>query len=562
MLITVKELLELKDIDELKLVAGSEGIENEIKNTIITDNPDYFDLLVSGDVIITTGYPFFVNKEDIDFQINTIKMLSKANCAALAIKSKKYFEKMPKAILDTAELVGFPIIEIPKEVSLTEVDNIIKKEIGRDNESLLEKSLEVHTKLMKALFGGIDKIVEEIVGLIENPVAIVDLNWKVLAHKTDKKLKEDIKLYNGKKLFFKEHIDKFDFEEMNNKGYLIIKYRISKDENINCFIYPIHDKERMHGYIVIWEISKKFGEIDHFTLEKATEIFAFDMKKTRELENKKNRIRDNFFEDLIAGKLKAVSITTNLAEIYGIDLRKSYACVVVKIGVNLDDEFTMEERTDYKYYIDQVIQSAYRVSENHKSNIMHIYKGNYVILFLPIKKSEDGVERKAFSKTFGEEIYKEVTKKLTDTQITIGIGKDYDNILNLSDSFNEALEVISLSRKILTEEKVLHFDDYTVYNFLESNIPIANLEKFYKTVLSDLVDYDSRNDSELVNILEEYFKNQGNVSLTAKNMYIHRNTLISKLNKISDILNVDLDDSEKILELQLAIKTMKILRIP
>lgn len=559
--ISVKQLIELNKRNGLKLVAGSKGIDNTIKNTIITDNPDYYDLLNSGEVIITTGYPFFVNKDDIEFQINTIKMLAKKDCAALAIKSKKYFDQLPINILETAELVGLPIIEVPINMTLTQVDNMIKKEIGLDRDSLLSRTLEVHNKLMEATFGGVDRIIEEIVSIIDNPVAIVDLDWRVLSYNTDKEQKINLKLYTGKKLFFKSSIESLQLDKISEKGYLDIDYKINKDETINCIIFPINDREQIHGYILLWETNKKLQELDLIALERASVIFALDMKKTKELENKKNKIKSNFFEDLIAGKLKDVTTTTNLAELYGMDISKSYACIIVKVGLSLEDNSTSVNRINLKKSIDLVVNKAYEISDIYKSNIIHLFRGNYVIIFLPIKKTVEVLDEKNFSKKFAEELYGKLRDNLKVLDFIIGIGKSYDRVLELKNSFNEALEVINLAKKIHIENKVLHFDDYIIYHFLDSNISNNNLVKFYESTLSKLVKYDAANNTNFIETLTQYFVNGGNVSNTAKDLYLHRNTLIYRLNLISEILNVDLKDSEKVLELQLGLKAMELLKI-
>ena len=559
--ISVKQLIELNKRNGLKLVAGSKGIDNTIKNTIITDNPDYYDLLNSGEVIITTGYPFFVNKDDIEFQINTIKMLAKKDCAALAIKSKKYFDQLPVNILETAELVGLPIIEVPINMTLTQVDNMIKKEIGLDRDSLLSRTLEVHNKLMEATFGGVDRIIEEIVSIIDNPVAIVDLDWRVLSYNTDKEQKINLKLYTGKKLFFKSSIESLQLDKISEKGYLDIDYKINKDETINCIIFPINDREQIHGYILLWETNKKLQELDLIALERASVIFALDMKKTKELENKKNKIKSNFFEDLIAGKLKDVTTTTNLAELYGMDISKSYACIIVKVGLSLEDNSTSVNRINLKKSIDLVVNKAYEISDIYKSNIIHLFRGNYVIIFLPIKKTVEVLDEKNFSKKFAEELYGKLRDNLKVLDFIIGIGKSYDRVLELKNSFNEALEVINLAKKIHIENKVLHFDDYIIYHFLDSNISNNNLVKFYESTLSKLVKYDAANNTNFIETLTQYFVNGGNVSNTAKDLYLHRNTLIYRLNLISEILNVDLKDSEKVLELQLGLKAMELLKI-
>lgn len=57
-----------------------------------------------------------------------------------------------------------------------------------------------------------------------------------------------------------------------------------------------------------------------------------------------------------------------------------------------------------------------------------------------------------------------------------------------------------------------------------------------------LLRYDSRHNTNLSDVLYCYLRNDRNLSKTAKDMYMHRNTVLNKINKISEIIMDDLDD--------------------
>ena len=62
---TIADLLKLPDIQGIRLLAGAGGVENEISRTNIMDNPDTFDWLISGELLLSTGYIF---REDEELQ--------------------------------------------------------------------------------------------------------------------------------------------------------------------------------------------------------------------------------------------------------------------------------------------------------------------------------------------------------------------------------------------------------------------------------------------------------------------------------------------------------------
>ena len=68
------------------------------------------------------------------------------------------------------------------------------------------------------------------------------------------------------------------------------------------------------------------------------------------------------------------------------------------------------------------------------------------------------------------------------------------------------------------------------------------LEDFYREYLYPLVAYDQANRTDYVKFLESYLKNNCNVHETSSQLYLHRNTVNYKLNKIGRILNCDLSN--------------------
>ena len=61
---------------------------------------------------------------------------------------------------------------------------------------------------------------------------------------------------------------------------------------------------------------------------------------------------------------------------------------------------------------------------------------------------------------------------------------------------------------------------------------------------------------KLVKTLEVYFNNCRNSANTARDLFIHRNTLLYRLEQISKILDLDLNNNEQVLIIQLALKAL------
>ena len=103
------------------------------------------------------------------------------------------------------------------------------------------------------------------------------------------------------------------------------------------------------------------------------------------------------------------------------------------------------------------------------------------------------------------------------------------------------------------------FEKLMVYNILGSGIPENVLREFYASSVGPLAAYDRENHTNLLETLEVYLLENRNVSAAAQKLYIHRNTMNYRINKIKQVLNTDFDDAEKLLKLQIGIRVMRVM---
>lgn len=83
-----------------------------------------------------------------------------------------------------------------------------------------------------------------------------------------------------------------------------------------------------------------------------------------------------------------------------------------------------------------------------------------------------------------------------------------------------------------------------------------DLEPFRERVLP-LAVYDRERRSDLVRTLSVYFETGTNVSEAADRLFLHRNSLIYRLERIQTLTGLDLRNSESMLVLQLGLLALK-----
>jgi DNA-binding PucR family transcriptional regulator len=100
--------------------------------------------------------------------------------------------------------------------------------------------------------------------------------------------------------------------------------------------------------------------------------------------------------------------------------------------------------------------------------------------------------------------------------------------------------------------KILNSTIYCAYT--NPNIDLLN---FCSDGLLKLIDYDKKNNTEYFKTLKAYIAADKNAVQTAKNMYIHRNTINYRLNKIKEIANLDLENGDEIFRLTMSMKILE-----
>ena len=72
-----------------------------------------------------------------------------------------------------------------------------------------------------------------------------------------------------------------------------------------------------------------------------------------------------------------------------------------------------------------------------------------------------------------------------------------------------------------------------------------------------LESYDRKNNTELLGTLHAYLACHRNLSDAAASLYIHRNTLRGRLDRINDLIRVDFDDAETVFHLMFSYRIIE-----
>lgn len=131
-------------------------------------------------------------------------------------------------------------------------------------------------------------------------------------------------------------------------------------------------------------------------------------------------------------------------------------------------------------------------------------------------------------------------------------------LLKINVAFQQALSAARLGHRLAPEEKLYFFSRYYIYEMLSDYEKRYPLEHVYFWKIRELI---GKRDEEYDNyhLLRIFLLTERNISMTARLMHMHRNSIIYRLNQIREILAVDLDDPDVRLRLMITFKIMDLI---
>lgn len=561
-LLTIKDLLEIKAISGLKIVAGEKGIDNVISLVNIIENPDKFDWLSSNELLLSTGYIF---KDNEELQNRIIKELAEINCAGLIIKIKRYFEQVPQNMIDLANEYGFPLLELPYEYTLSKVISIFNEKSSGRYDLLNRKTLDMHNTLFNIALkgGGIERISSMLAETVNNPVLFLDRDWKLL-HYTEHEdnsipLAYCLELVKNRPAFNKQFTDSIPKNISEMKKIIKRIYHV-EDLEVKCRILPVAVSNYIYGYIVVWQTVRELTEYDYIALEQASPIMALEMIKAKEIEDVKLKIRHDFFDDLLTGKITSSETIQTLCNLHGLNSTYMYHCIVINIEFEELDKYEdiIARKFQFDNSVKKCIELVYEYSNKANGEITCFHRSNRIIILIGQNNNRPAISINE-AKQYAYDVQSLLNKQVNNTTFLMGIGRQYSSISSIHKSFSEANEAIRLMQKFDEKDNIAHFEDHSVYHFLDTNIKDIELDDFFMKCLGKVYEYDTLHGTSYIITLENYFTNNLNISETAKAMFLHRNTLIYRIEKIKEIMNTDLKNSEELFQIQLALKIFRLL---
>ena len=552
--IPLRQALEMEILKDAKVVGGAAGLDRIVTEVSIMEVPDIQDWVKSGVFLITTAYSL---KDDSDAFKNLVPALNSKELAGLAIKTKRFIGDIPDYVIQAANELDFPVIELPYDLAFSEVISTILREIFDKQTGILMKIEDIHQRLIHVLLSGgsLKEIGGSLHEIIGNPIVIKDYVFgKAILLGENKCDEGSLKVLREEE----KPIGAFLEPQISFREPYIKKREFINGTAASVFRFPIVAGSRMLGEICVYELFNAFNAVEVRAVQYTCAIIALELMKQVAVFEVESRHRNEYLEQLLSSDPNVNLNAVKQAEIYGLEGGSGYIAALIYIEdiERFFNEITIENGSEYK---NKLIKTMESIAKQNNCRVILGSRGNTITMLMAFKNLKDPRHTNEKGMQVLEKILQTVCKDHRDIEIFASSGRSCSDLRDVWKSHEEAKKALSYS-KIFRNKKLIHYDELGIFRLLCMDHQEQEIKKFCQECIMPLVEYDRNKDGELVKTLQVYFDCGGNLKQVCKKMYIHYNTILYRIQKIQQITGVDLSDADSRLNLEISLKIMSVMK--
>lgn len=525
---TVGDALQLEVFKGCRVVAGQMGLKRPIRWVHAIDVPDAPNWLRGGELVLTTALSL---AKDTASRQAFVRALDAKNVAGLLISIGEFIERVPQEMIAAADELSLPIIEAPWELHLVDVSEPINSRIVNQQFVLLQRASQIHRRLTELVLdgGGLPELARTLAELVERAVTIEAPDFQLLAYaewgQSDPAREESISQMRTPPALIAELERRGDLAQLRAARQPIhVAPTPAAGMTMERIIAPIVVGGELYGYTWLIADARPLGELDRMAIESAATIAALMMLREQTIQETENRLKGDFLVRLLQGSFEDGGALLYQGEQFSLDFRQPHQVLAIGRGAAC--------ATPASDLMRQLLSRAV----GH--NVLMGPFGNDIVAL--VEQSTSNI--KTLARKFAA----------IHPDVWIGIGRVVEDPLSLRLSYDQAREAMDIARQMKSEQRILSFDELGYLHLLyHAPVDDAGYDIFSQKIQQLAVQGRSK---ELLVTLETYLRHGGNALETARQLHIHRSTLIYRLQRIETLCNLDLSDPQTRINLQISIQ--------
>jgi len=523
--ISVSRMLEGEFFKDYKVLAGHGGMDNKIQGFAMLDAPDGFLWTKGREFALSSGY---VLQQNPGLFNEVVKTDNFKKIACFGIKVDRYIKTIPEDVLRIFDELKIPLISIPTKDTWMDIINALNVMVM--NRNIMQFNIRdispydisnesYHVKK-------INKILSAIEYEMKFPAMIYDLSAENAAYssKAFREISAGLKaedFWNPGFNFSKELL----CENLKMARYNISDPRYGKP--FSWITVPITVDGKIKAYFVVLEAVDKIDYFDQFALRTGFLLIQELYEQLLVARSTVDSDFEKFVKNILVGSLNSVDDITNAANEINVKVNEKYYVLVMEqtsgsiILAGLYDLLKNSIRGEF-------FHNYCRVS----------YLGNNKCLFLirmdeylTEKQNVDSIKEKCLN------LKKRLELKVPGIRLAFGLSDNRDFIYDMGRNHHRAEQAIKIGKLLYPRDEIWTYSQLGAFGWMDIKDDEINLLLRNINLLME-----SEEQKELVKTLKAYIECKMNFSLTAQKLFVHINTVRKRIEEITGIMALDLDD--------------------
>jgi purine catabolism regulator len=501
--VNVRDILEIPGM-ALRQVAGDAQGDRPIRWVHVSELEDPTPWLKGGELLLTTGMGVGATPAK---QRAYVKRLADAGLAGLGFGLGFSHEKVPRAIITSADQIAFPVFEVPYPVPFIAITEAVFTRILAEQYDVLQRAVDAEHVLTRAVMdgAGIEGIAGSLAQVTRGWAMLLDLHGIPLAATSRAATARAERVW----------------DELRSSRPDGTSFSLSLvDHGHHIWVQPVGAQGRVEAFLAVGKPEQP-SQLDRIVAGHALSLFAIELAKSRAVADTERRLQGDFFDELAAGSLSDADAARGLAR-FGFARGELVAAVALE-GADVDTlARAVEDRGSRA-------GGGFLVSR----------RGAEVAILLP----GDAVSEL-------EELVKSLAVRLEET-IRGGSGSTVTPG-EVGRSLREAHYALQVCR--LEGWTFAGFEDLGTYRLLLSMADPDALRAFADSLLGPLDAYDRDQHGELLPSLQAFIQHNSRWETASAELFVHRHTLRYRIRKVEELTGRDLSSSFDRMEFWLALR--------
>jgi purine catabolism regulator len=535
---SIGELLRLPTLSSAAVVAGRSGLDRIVQRLNVMTVPDILPWVKENEFLLATGYPLPRPTAQL---AQLVSALDARGLAALGVKLGNYIETLPRAMLQRADQLNFPIIDIPRHVGFDDILSQALTDIINRQSVVLERAEEIHRVFIRIVLdgGGLPEITEKLSQLIEGAVLVLADDGRVLA---SARLAEAAGLLANAGILGED--GRIVVGEAPDPGT-----RVLASGGVRLALAPVLAGSMRHGRILAVEGERPLQHDALIALEHAATVIALDAAKKLAVAAVERKFQSDFLHELLGGRVQQVEEVLSRSRSLGWHLDRPLVVVVAELerapGAELSD---LEDQRLHARLTDAWTSAVHDCDPG--AAVAGFATEFVAIVGVPDHRDLAEAAAPARSISAGLARHRQI--------LSLGVSRPVTTPIGLATAYHQATKAMQIGRRIHGPGTITHFDSLGVFRLLSLIDDDDELRSFAIDSLGPLLRLDAAERDDLLRTLEALVECNLNVARAARRLYFHYNTLRYRITKLERLLGPFTTDPNRCLQIGLALQILRI----